>query len=358
MAVKSECVHCRTRYTLKDSGLVGKKIRCKKCGKPFVVERIDSVDDFDEEIEDYGDDEFASPGNWPPAQSPLVARAPAKSKQKKRKKKSGSTGAWKVPAMIVGVVVACGLGVWGLIQVLPANLGSVFDSHEAIVDDSIDIAYNLVDAMEDLDSQADLPAFEQRIAELAEEAERFEERLLALGTISKDRMKEIQDYTRERRKSVEDDLRARGKAVQEKVKNLNLQLNDQLRLLDLTMSMRLDWDLVLELPEPGPKDVYTRELVALQRESFPLLLKIKNSSNPGSYLGDLQDLTAKFETLSQRSDRAHPHVSSPYFRIRLTHSTYLSRLQTRAAQNENMTEEVQTALTHLGSASSVADSPF
>jgi predicted Zn finger-like uncharacterized protein len=358
MTVKTECVHCRTRYTLKDPALVGKKIRCKKCGKPFKVERIDSVDEFDEEIEDYGDDEFGSPGDWPPAQSPPVAGTAAKSKQKKRKKKSGTAGAWKVPAIIGVVVVACGLGIWGLIQILPANLGSVFDSHEAIVDDSIQIAYDLVNAMEDLDSQADIPAFEKRIAELAEEAERFEERLLALGTISKDRMKEIQDYTRERRKSVGEDLRDRGKAVQEKVKNLNLQLNDQLRLLDLTMSMRLDWDLVLELPEPGPKDVYTRDLVALHRESFPILLKVEDSSNPGTYLGDLQDLTAKFEALSQRSDRAHPHVSSPYFRIRLTHSTYMSKIHVRVMNNESITEEVRSVMMNLGSASSVADSPF
>jgi hypothetical protein len=278
-----------------------------------------------------------------------VAEVPAKSKQKKRKKKSGTAGAWKVPVIIGVVVVACGLGIWGLIQILPANLGSVFDSHEAIVDDSIDIAYGIVDAMEDLDSQADIPAFEKRIAELAEEADR---------TISKDRMKEIQDYTRERRKSVGEDLRDRGKAVQEKVRNLNLQLNDQLRFLDLTMSMRLDWDLVLELPEPGPKDIYTRDLVMLYRESFPILLQLEDASNPGSYLGDLQDLNAKFEALSQRSDRAHPHVSSPYFRIRLTHSTYMSKIHIRVMNNESISEEVRSVMMNLGSASSVADSPF
>lgn len=122
MVIETECRSCGRSYRVKDE-LEGRKIRCKDCGKPFVVKV--AVDEEDDWGDDYGDDEYGSQDAYSqPAALPRRGKSAAKKKNtaaaRKRSKSAGNgRPVWKIPVGILGICAGLGIigfGIWGFME--------------------------------------------------------------------------------------------------------------------------------------------------------------------------------------------------------------------------------------------------
>lgn len=115
MSLLTVCPHCGAKHKLPDDSKVGKKIRCRECEEPFVVEEAESAA---EKRPAKSAGSRREPAGLPP-------RAGLKSKKKKDKaeekeapkkpKRRTKSGAGKSPAMVGGVCIL----VLGLLIGLP-----------------------------------------------------------------------------------------------------------------------------------------------------------------------------------------------------------------------------------------------
>jgi len=124
--ITTQCPNCDARLKLKIANAIGKRIRCPKCAKPFVVEdditepdfEVESVDDrnsFSDDFEDdYGsyDDDFEDDGfadrRRKPVKRPSSRRSPAPHRSVGRKRPSRKKSKNTVPILIgagVGAVL-------------------------------------------------------------------------------------------------------------------------------------------------------------------------------------------------------------------------------------------------------------
>ena len=127
MSTTIACPHCGANLRLKDDSALGKKIRCRKCEKPFVASAPADAEE----------DDFLSESAAGVALPPGLASVRRKKQQKaeKRKRRSEAAAAsagvkelpkWFLPAMIgTAVVVALGLlvGVGFLVRGALARTG-------------------------------------------------------------------------------------------------------------------------------------------------------------------------------------------------------------------------------------------
>lgn len=108
MTIAIECPHCGAKLRLKDDSALGKKIRCRKCEKPFVAKAADEDDDL------FSDAEMA-----PMAPPPGLAGVKRKKKKVKSADDDGGSPAksgdtqlpkWVIPTAIgVASIVAIGV---------------------------------------------------------------------------------------------------------------------------------------------------------------------------------------------------------------------------------------------------------
>jgi prepilin-type processing-associated H-X9-DG protein len=98
--IKVSCPHCGADLKLKSREKLGKKARCPKCTKPFVLKEAE--EDFLDGLDEYEDEEF---GDDPlPAPVPRRSKSSSKSKSSSRKSAPRRSTNWLVPAIIAGVV--------------------------------------------------------------------------------------------------------------------------------------------------------------------------------------------------------------------------------------------------------------
>lgn len=142
--IRVACSHCSTKLKLKDSSKIGKKVKCPKCGKPFVIQPVEEepevLDDFGGDFgaaggyeDDYGDEDYGDDGFGDDYAEPAPARRSAsraaaaggrsrggkgkKTGKKKKKQSSGSNktlliaigGAVGVVVLVVGILFATGV---------------------------------------------------------------------------------------------------------------------------------------------------------------------------------------------------------------------------------------------------------
>jgi prepilin-type processing-associated H-X9-DG protein len=135
--ISVSCPHCRAKLKLGNPKLVGRKIRCPKCSKPFQVSvpdeadaglaALDEFDNFEDDsytgADDYEDD-YGSDDDY---QTPLPSRRGASaSKKGKGGKKKSRPAAWHKPVLFGGLgLVALGalIGVGFLVVKLISGFG-------------------------------------------------------------------------------------------------------------------------------------------------------------------------------------------------------------------------------------------
>ena len=153
------CSHCESKLKLKDPALAGKKIRCPKCGEPFVVRGKKAGAKARTKKPSNSEDEFGFLGNiseehyeapegtegeeddWGELpQSPLAKRkAAAGSKGKKKRKRASSGPGFGRVAMIAGLILvglATAGGVGYAVYSIVSGLGGGASRFAWLPDDS------------------------------------------------------------------------------------------------------------------------------------------------------------------------------------------------------------------------------
>lgn len=357
--LRTECPECLAVFRLKDDSAVGKRMKCRKCGHAFRIQPA-AGDDFGGSFEE---DDYGTGGAPSPATRPApVARRQAGRAGKKAKKRTRPDRPfpWKIAAAIVAVGVVIAVGVSGGYQavtstvtsIADSGLSGVFDSHEALMDESLENYEELEHALAAVKKEEDAPEAVKTLAEIKQRTSEYDARLLALGEIDRQRATELTKYWnagKDERKAAFD----RVQAQVDRLKNASLLSQDLAWDLNFFRSMDFEFNLVLELPEPDssrPRSVYFYDRTRALRRALQALSKVKSESSGTAQLEEIRAVTAEIEALkdmaSQREfQRITSEVSSPYFAPHLAAVATLDKLATtaaeRAAGNEEVLQEIQ-----------------
>ena len=107
MAILSICPHCGAKHKLADDSKIGKKIRCRECEEPFVVQQARSPAANRPAKSAAGG---AAPSGLPPRTVGVKSKKkkktkPAKEEAAKKPKKKAKSGVGQSPALIGGICV-------------------------------------------------------------------------------------------------------------------------------------------------------------------------------------------------------------------------------------------------------------
>jgi hypothetical protein len=327
--IRTECPSCLEVFKLKNKSSFGKKTKCRKCGKAFVV-RPKQEDDFED---DYGDED-----DWDTAPAAPVKRTSTKSK----KRKSSKPFPWKP---IVGVAVGI-LVLWGGFQAVSnfssINLATAFESHEGLLDEGLDSLQSLESILASVQSAEDVSAASEKIHELQQQNDSIDERLIALGEIDEKRVNELIEY----RKSGQEEWNAAVARVQtqiDRLKQANLLADLRFDLVFL-QPVKLDYDLVRNLPEPAQADdprisnhfkLHYEWTVAL-RQACLALSKMKDDSSAEQHIAEVTAATEELRRIAEwaSSEKLTMMIpaSSRYFRTHMHAGIALSAISQRVRQ--------------------------
>ncbi|MCA9114575.1 MAG: hypothetical protein KDA79_05775 [Planctomycetaceae bacterium] len=360
---RTECPECLSVFRLKDDSAVGKRMKCRKCGHAFRIQPA-TGDDFGGSFEedDYGTGSAASPATRP---APVARRQPGRAgKKAKKRTRPDRPFPWKIAAAIVAVGVVIAVGVSGGYQAVTSTVTSIadsglsgaFDSHEALMDESLENYEELEHALAAVKKEEDVPDALQTLAEIKQRTSEYDARLLALGEIDRQRATELTKYWN----AGKDERKAAFDRVQtqiDRLKNADL-LNQELAWdLNFFRSMDFEFDLVRELPEPDtsrPRSVYFYDRTRALRRALQAVSKVKSESSGTAQLEEIRSVTAEIEALKDKASqrefqRITSEVSSPYFAPHLAAVTTLDKLATKAAERAAGNQEVVAEIQKLSS---------
>ena len=350
---RTECPECFSVFRLKDESAIGKRMKCRECGKPFQIQPAEDSD-FDGDVFGGGQRSAAAP--------PPTSRG--RSTSKKRKKKS-KPFPWKPVAgagALVAVVLAAVMGgyqaVTGFVStVSTSGLSSVFDSHEALLDESLKNYAELEDALAAVNTEEDIPDALQTLEKIKQRTGGYDARLIALGEIDRERAGELVKYWnagKDERKAAYD----RVKAEVDRLKNTGLMTDDLAWDLTFFRSVNFDFDLVLKLPEPDsskPRAVYFHNRTVALRRAAAAVSQVRDASTGSEKLDEIRSITAEIKVLAEQASqreyqRVTSDVSSPYFAPHLAAEVTFSRLARTASERAAVSEEVLEAIQTLSTA--------
>ena len=358
---KAECPHCFTTFNLKSRASAGKKVKCKSCGEPFVVKLVgDSApaDDFEDDIEDYGDveeygDVPASAGALPPTRSSRPQ--PAK---KKKKRKGGSSFPMK-PLVIGLVVLAVGVGGWFGIGMLPSGgLLTMFDTPEGLLDKFIATQYDLMDTLSQVESPDDMEWLKGKVDGYSARIKDLNKRMILLAPVSEERAKEVAKYSSELRDIHQDKLKERSKVEMERLRGLNLLNSEFSEAVSGMIGTSFSMDHIKPTPEPRerfPVENYLAELDVLQRKTAQVLIQMDDLSSAKSRLSDVKELTAEFKKLKEHENIGKASPGSPYFSRGVSWSVLIAFLSSDVREASNNDEGIAQVLIELSAAMSELD---
>ena len=110
MTISIDCAGCGRQYDLRDEA-AGKRIRCKDCREVMAVPEAAVIDEWCDDGDDFGDDDWGHDE----AGSPHAAALPsvgghgklpsARAKKRRRRSRTGNGNAGKIAGIVAGAVV-------------------------------------------------------------------------------------------------------------------------------------------------------------------------------------------------------------------------------------------------------------
>jgi len=126
--------------TLKDERAVGKRVKCPRCGEPFVVEIAPEEDEFIEEYDDYGDEDawesddsssesgdgWDAADDWDENPAPRRGRSAGKSERSsgRTRKRATASSKPKPVVLIGGAIAAAAVVVIAVVGMMAAGRGN------------------------------------------------------------------------------------------------------------------------------------------------------------------------------------------------------------------------------------------